>query len=62
MPITGDRPEASTTIRTDLGAIFVLFGIEPIDLADHIFVAGRPGKDVEAFGSRQRCRRALGTI
>ena len=23
MPITADRPEASTTIRTDLGAIFV---------------------------------------
>src|SRR5208282_865500 len=41
---------------------FHLVGIEPIELADHLTVARRWGKDVKAFSSGRRFRRAGGTL
>src|SRR6516162_8967213 len=37
---------------------FRFVGIEPLELADHLTVARRWGKDVKAFCSRGRFRRA----
>ena len=38
------------------------FGTEPVDLADHVSIAGRRGEDVEAFGSGRRYRRPAQTV
>src|SRR5215470_2877817 len=41
---------------------FRFVGIEPLELADHLTVARRWGKDVKAFCSRRRFRRANGAL
>src|SRR4029077_18654831 len=41
---------------------FRFVGIEPLELADHLTVARRWGKDVKAFSSRRRFRPADGAL
>src|SRR6516162_2307505 len=41
---------------------FRFVGIEPLELADHLTVARRWGKDVKAFCTRRRFRRADGAL
>ena len=52
-----DRPEALSAIRTDRRYLH-LAGIEPIQLAGHLAVAGQRRKDVEVCCTWQRCGRA----
>ena len=54
------RPE-QTTIRTDLGAIFVSLELSRATSAHHVLVAG-PTEDVDASGAWRRHRQAVGVL
>lgn len=48
--------ETLTPIRTDPGAIFIFFGTEPFEMADHLVVARWRREDVQTCGGGWRCR------
>ena len=60
MQAIANQPQAPTAIRTDLGAIFVSLELSRSTWLITL-VAGRR-KDVEAFGTRRRRRRAAGPL
>jgi len=53
MNVGADKSEPLTAIQTNLWCNFRFVGIEPLELADHVAVARRRGKDVKAFGLRR---------
>ncbi len=60
MSVANQRPEAPTAIRYRSWRNFRLVGIEPLEMADHLAVAGCRGEDVEACGGGRQCRWAVG--
>ena len=62
MPVAANQPEARTAIHTDLGAIFVFFGTESLEMANYLAVAGSRREDVEALGGGRRRRRHAGVF